>query len=148
MNILELLKKGIFSKDAKETISIAKNLAPIIPKDHALALHGNLGAGKTTFVKGLAQAWGINDEITSPTYNIYTIYKGHRNLIHLDAYRLSDETEIENLFLEEFLLSPYCLVIEWPEKIASMLLQNTWNLYFNIQQDKSHLISLDIPSYD
>lgn len=148
MNILELLKNGIISKDAKQTISIAKDLAPIIPKDHTLALHGNLGSGKTTFVKGLARAWGINEEITSPTYNIYTIYKGQRNLIHLDAYRLSNETDIENLFLEEFLLSPYCLVIEWPGKIASILTQNTWNLYFNIQQDNSHLIRLDIPSHD
>lgn len=144
MNFLELLKKGIISPDAKETISIAKDLASFIPTDHTLALYGDLGAGKTTFVKGLAKAWGINEEITSPTYNIYTIYKGQRTLIHLDAYRLSNETEIENLFLEEFLLSPYCLVVEWPEKIASILPKNSWRLYFSILEDKSHLIKLEI----
>jgi len=144
MNIIHFLEKGIISKDAKTTISIAKQLASEIPNDHTLALHGDLGTGKTTFVKGLAHKWGINEEITSPTFNIYTIYKGHRNLIHLDAYRLSNESEVENLFLEEFLLSPYCLVIEWPEKISSLLPRNTWHLYFSIQKDSSHFIKLEI----
>lgn len=145
MNIIQSLEKGMLSKDAKTTIFIAKQLAHFIPNDETLALHGDLGAGKTTFVKGLAQAWGINEEITSPTFNIYTIYKGHRNLIHLDAYRLANEAEVENLFLEEFLLSPYALVIEWPEKIASLLSPSTWHLYFDIQKDGSHFIKLEIP---
>ncbi|PWU06873.1 MAG: tRNA (adenosine(37)-N6)-threonylcarbamoyltransferase complex ATPase subunit type 1 TsaE [Verrucomicrobia bacterium] len=146
MNILDDLKKGIFSSTPQTTISIAKDLASAIPIDHTLALHGDLGSGKTTFVKGLARAWGINEEITSPTFNIYTIYKGHRNLIHLDAYRLSDESEVENLFLEEFLLSPFCLAIEWPEKIPSFLQPTSWHLYFEIQPNQSHSIKLEIPN--
>lgn len=142
--ILKLLKKGIISNNAQETIKIAKDFTQVIPKDHVIALHGVLGAGKTTFVKGLAQGWNVNEEVTSPTFNLYTLYKGQRNLLHLDAYRLSNEKDIDNLFLEEFLISPYCLVIEWPEKMESILPKNTWHLYLSIQEDRSHLIKLKI----
>lgn len=142
MTPIELLKQGISSSSAEETISIASQFANFIPKDQVIALHGDLGAGKTTFVKGLARGWNINEEITSPTFNIYTIYHGTRNLVHLDAYRLSTEKDIENLLLEEFLFSPYCLIIEWPENIASVIPINSWHIYLSIEKDQSHLIKL------
>lgn len=142
MSILDSLKKGISTYNAKETIDLANEFAGIIPQNHVIALYGDLGAGKTTFVKGLAQSWGINEEVTSPTFNIYTIYKGHRNLLHLDAYRLESKEDVENLSLEEFLLPPYCLVIEWPEKIESILPPTTWHIYLSVQEDQSHLIKL------
>lgn len=142
MSILSLLKQGILSSSAEETISIATQITDFIPEDQVIALHGDLGAGKTTFVKGLARGWEIKEEITSPTFNIYTIYQGNRNLVHLDAYRLSNEGDIENLLLEEFLVSPYCLVIEWPENISSILPTNAWHIYLSIEQNQSHLIKL------
>lgn len=143
MSIFDSLKQGIVSTSAEETMTIATQFTTCIPEDHVIALHGDLGAGKTTFVKGLALGWSIREEVTSPTFNIYTIYQGSkRNLVHLDAYRLSNEEDIESLLLEEFLNSPYCLVIEWPEKIASILPLNAWHLYLSIEEDQSHLIKL------
>ncbi len=142
MSIFDLLKQGIISSSAEETMAIAAQLSTFVPENHLIALHGDLGAGKTTFVKGLARGWEIKEEVTSPTFNIYTIYEGKRNLVHLDAYRLCNEEDIENLLLTEFLISPYCLVIEWPENIASILTSNAWHIYLNIEKNQSHLIKL------
>lgn len=143
MSIIDSLRLGIKSSSADETMAIAAEIAALIPSDQVIALHGDLGAGKTTFVKGLARSWGINEEITSPTFNIYTIYQGKRNLVHLDAYRLSNEVDVENLLLEEFLISPYCLVVEWPENIESIIPSNAWHIYLSIEKNQSHLIKLN-----
>ncbi|HBR95114.1 MAG TPA: tRNA (adenosine(37)-N6)-threonylcarbamoyltransferase complex ATPase subunit type 1 TsaE, partial [Opitutae bacterium] len=88
IDLLEQLRSGIRSQTANETEALAGRVAALLPPDAVLALHGDLGAGKTTFVRGLARAWDIQEAVTSPTYNLYTIYQGSRQLIHLDAYRL------------------------------------------------------------
>jgi len=114
MTFLEKWQTGILSHSAEETEQLAAELANEIPEDWVLALHGTLGVGKTTFVRGLARAWGITGTITSPTYTLFNIYKGKRNLVHLDAYRIESQAEMENLLLEEFLVPPFCLAVEWP----------------------------------
>lgn len=142
MSFFDILRRGVISSSAEETMAIAEQFSTLIPENHVIALHGDLGAGKTTFVKGLARGWEIKEEVTSPTFNIYTIYEAKRNLIHLDAYRLSSEEDIENLLLTEFLVPPYCLVIEWPENIPSILPSDAWHIYLNIEKDKTHFIKL------
>ena len=115
------------------------------PPDTTLLLRGDLGAGKTTFVKGLGLAWGIEKTITSPTFNIYQIYAGERQLIHMDAYRLPEHSLLDDLMLEDFMQSPYCLAIEWPERISRSLLIKYWNLQFRIDNRSQHHIQLAIP---
>ena len=117
MKALEDLLRGTQSNSSATTIALAQRLATQIPADTYLLLKGDLGAGKTTFIKGLAVAWGIEQTITSPTFNIYQIYSGKRQLIHMDAYRLPDHSQIEDLMLEDFMQSPYCLALEWPERV-------------------------------
>lgn len=140
--ILQKLHQGIFTKTADETIQIAYDLAPLIPEDRILALHGNLGTGKTTFVGGLARAWEIPGPITSPTYNIYTLYDGKRQLVHLDAYRLHSGSDLNALMIDDFLSSPWCLAVEWPERIAEELPVDTWHVYFSIDSDQQHRIQI------
>lgn len=130
MSILGRLETGITSPTAATTIELARELAATLPIDSVLTLSGDLGAGKTTFVKGLASAWGITATITSPTYNIFTLYQGDRQLVHMDAYRLNGADAVDALMLEEFLRSPYCLVIEWPEKIAAWIPSDAIHLHF------------------
>lgn len=142
----ELEKKlvaGICSRSAAETEELAARIGAILPVDTVLALHGNLGAGKTTFVRGLARAWGIQEAITSPTFNLYTIYKGERQLIHLDAYRLGSGTDLDALMIEDFLQPPWCFAVEWPERIPNALPEDTWHLYLTINEDQSHQIKLE-----
>ena len=142
----ELEKKlmaGICSRSAAETEELAARIGAILPVDTVLALHGNLGAGKTTFVRGLARAWAIQEAITSPTFNLYTIYKGDRQLIHLDAYRLGSGADLDALMIEDFLQPPWCFAVEWPEHIPDALPQDAWRLFLTINKDHSHQIRLD-----
>ncbi len=133
MSILQSLRQGITTTDAGQTISVAAELATVLPEDAVLTLSGDLGAGKTTFVKGLAQAWGITARITSPTYNIFTLHEGPiRQLAHMDAYRLGGADAVDALMLAEFLRSPYCLVIEWPEKIGGWIPPDAVRLHLAI----------------
>lgn len=140
MNITEKLRHGITTSSATETEAIGIALAEIIPLDHAIKLYGDLGVGKTTFVRGLAQFWEIKETVTSPTFNIFSIYQGKRNLVHLDAYRLENASESESLMLEDFLESPFCLAIEWPEKWLSPSIYPCWHLQFSILPDQKHYI--------
>lgn len=143
MNILEELERGVTTRTAEETIQCARSLAKVLPPDTILTLSGDLGAGKTTFVKGLAQAWDIAATITSPTYNIFTLHQGPEcQLAHMDAYRLDGGDSVESLMLEDFLRSPYCLVIEWPEKIADWIPTDALNLKFTIAHGDQRTIRL------
>ena len=103
MSLLEQLRQGVTTATAEETRGLAARLAPLLPPDTTLALHGDLGAGKTTFVQGLAHGLGLTEPVTSPTFNIYTVHRapagraGAPTLVHLDAYRLENARQIEDL---------------------------------------------------
>ena len=132
-SVLEALKKGILTSSAEETISIGEQLAKALPPDTSLALYGDLGVGKTTFVKGIAKGLNIKNSITSPTFNLFSIYNGEKQLLHLDAYRLSPEQSIENLMIDDFLKSPYLCVVEWPDNVPELIDANTLKLRLSIQ---------------
>jgi tRNA threonylcarbamoyladenosine biosynthesis protein TsaE len=136
-SLLETLKKGILTTNAEETISIGEQLAKELPIDTSLALYGDLGVGKTTLVKGIAKGLNIEKNITSPTFNLFSIYKGDKQLIHLDAYRLSPEQSIENLMIEDFLCSPFLCVIEWPDNVPELIDENTLKLQLSIQANSN-----------
>jgi tRNA threonylcarbamoyladenosine biosynthesis protein TsaE len=141
-DILEQLRKGRITESAEETEVLGRALAAQLPPNHVLALHGDLGAGKTTFVRGLARAWGIAEAITSPTFNLYSLYKGKRNLLHLDAYRLESSADLDALMLEDFLQPPWCLAVEWPERIAETIPAEAWHLDLAITSEGKHRIQL------
>ena len=124
-----------------KTAAAAARVAELLPTDAdcTLALHGTLGAGKTTFVSGLARALGVRQPVTSPSYNIYAVYEGRsRQLIHMDAYRLTSPDAVDALMLEEFMRSPWVWVVEWPEKIGDALPPDTVHLEFEILSAGTH----------
>ena len=141
--IIDLLRAGMVTTSADETQQAAEALARILPADTTLALHGNLGVGKTTFVQGLARGFGLIDHITSPTFTIYNVHRGpNRTLIHLDAYRIENSREVDDLLLEDFLTSPWCLAVEWPEKIGDWLPADAWHVELSIGPQQHHAIKL------
>jgi tRNA threonylcarbamoyladenosine biosynthesis protein TsaE len=142
MTISEQLRHGITTRSAEETRTIAAELARSLPPDATLALHGNLGVGKTTFVQGLAHGLGIDEAVTSPTFNIFTLHRGRTNLLHLDAYRLENAQQVEDLLLADFMISPWCLAVEWPEKVADWLPANALHLDLGILTDNAHTLRL------
>ena len=143
MSIFAKLRAGVTTSSADESHALAEEFARALPPDTTLALHGDLGVGKTTFVQGLARGLGVIDPVTSPTFNIFTLYKGTaRTLVHMDAYRLENDRQIDALMLEDFLVSPWCLAIEWPEKIAAWIPKNALHLDLGITPDQRHTIRL------
>ena len=87
-----------------------------------ICLQGDLGAGKTTFVQGIAQGWGSLDSVTSPTFILVNLYRGgdEARLFHMDAYRLDSAPEAEELDLDS-MLSQGPLLIEWPERMDGLV---------------------------
>ena len=141
-NICARLRAGITTASAKATQALAAELAAVLPPDTTLALHGDLGTGKTTFVQGLARGLGVEEPVTSPTFTIFNIHRGTRTLVHLDAYRLASAKEIDDLLLEDFLVSPWCLAIEWPEKIATWIPPGALHIDLGITPDQRHTLRL------
>ncbi len=141
-SIFDRLRAGLATRSAEETRNAAADFARALAPDTTLALHGDLGVGKTTFVQGLAQGFGITAAVTSPTFNIFTVHRGPTNLIHLDAYRLETSRQIEDLLLEDFLVTPWCLAVEWPEKIADWLPNDVVHVELGITPDQRHTIRL------
>ena len=128
-DIISTLKTGITTNGPDATLSMATSLAKAIPPNTTLTLRGELGAGKTTFVRGMARAWGIAENINSPTYNIVFVYKSElRTLVHMDAYRLEKENSLSELMLEDLLIPPWCLAVEWPENLNDALPGPIWHL--------------------
>lgn len=143
MNICAKLRTGLTTTSADATRALARELAAALPAEVVLALHGDLGVGKTTFVQGLARGFGCTGQVTSPTFTIYTIHHGgQRTLVHLDAYRLETGASLDSLMVEDYLVSPYCLAVEWPEKIADWLPADTWHLDLGIDPDERHTLRL------
>ncbi|MGI6710465.1 MAG: tRNA (adenosine(37)-N6)-threonylcarbamoyltransferase complex ATPase subunit type 1 TsaE [Bacilli bacterium] len=113
------MKKRIIINNIEEIINLGKRLGELAKPNMVYALNGILGAGKTTLTKGIALGLGIKKIVNSPTFTIMKIYQGKMPLFHIDAYRISEETEDEDL-LEYFEMSGLT-VIEWADNIKEMI---------------------------
>lgn len=109
----------MISDSEKNTIQFAKEYAKTLVPGDVVLLEGEMGAGKTVFVKGIAEALGIPDEITSPTYAYMNDYDG--KLYHYDCYRLTSGAQAEALGLCDYFYGKGICVIEWAENIAEVL---------------------------
>lgn len=105
----------------EETWELAAELANELGAGTVIALHGDLGAGKTCFIQGLAAALGIDEPITSPTYTLIGEYEGRLPLHHIDLYRLSGPAEALGLGLEEYFDANGITAIEWAERAEGLL---------------------------
>lgn len=105
----------------EETWALAARLADEVKPGTVMALHGDLGAGKTCFVQGLAAALGIDEPITSPTYTLIGEYEGRLPLHHIDLYRLSGPEEALGLGIEEYFDINGVTAIEWAERAEGIL---------------------------
>ncbi len=101
------------SKSVEDTYALARKIAERLKGGEVILLNGNLGAGKTTFTKGLAKALGIDEVVTSPTFTFMKEYKGRLSLYHFDMYRAEDEDELYELGLSDYLYADGVCVIEW-----------------------------------
>jgi tRNA threonylcarbamoyladenosine biosynthesis protein TsaE len=105
------------------TAALAAGLAPLLEAGDVILLDGDLGAGKTTFMQGLAAGLGVHDNVTSPTFTLMNIYPTDRgfDLVHVDAYRLENLSEVVDLALPEMLDDGAVVAIEWGERARAAL---------------------------
>ncbi|MDA0577195.1 MAG: tRNA (adenosine(37)-N6)-threonylcarbamoyltransferase complex ATPase subunit type 1 TsaE [Verrucomicrobia bacterium] len=123
---------SIQSSSPDDTIAIASNLLTSFPRLQSLALHGNLGAGKTCFVQGLALSLGITETVTSPTFTIMREYVGNRRLIHVDFYRIQSPDELLAIGFEEWFTPDTLVAMEWAERAGDLLPSDTLHLHFSL----------------
>ncbi|MBO5776211.1 MAG: tRNA (adenosine(37)-N6)-threonylcarbamoyltransferase complex ATPase subunit type 1 TsaE [Clostridia bacterium] len=104
----------LITRSTEETYALATSVAKELNGGEVILLNGNLGAGKTTFTKGLALALGVQKTVVSPTFTIIKEYKGDKlHLYHIDMYRLEDDDELEELGVDELFRDDSVVVIEW-----------------------------------
>lgn len=109
------------SNSPDETQAFAADMAKRLTAGDVLCLYGDLGAGKTAFVQGLAKGLGIDEPITSPTFTIVNEYEGRLPLYHFDVYRIADSGEMYEVGFDEYVYGEGVSVIEWPQLIADIL---------------------------
>ena len=113
------MKRTLIFQNVNETHAFARTLAAHVTPGFVLSLNGDLGAGKTTFVKAFFAALGLKDTVNSPTFTLYKLYDHQPPLIHVDAYRIEDESmayEMDEVFDDASIT-----VIEWASNVPSYL---------------------------
>jgi len=137
------IKKEIISNSDQETFDTGKKIAHFLIPGSVVALTGTLGSGKTLLAKGIAKGLGIEEEITSPTYTIINEYKlPDTNLYHIDAYRLNNDKEFEDIGGVDIVHSKNISVIEWSCRIANSLPLEAINISIEITGITSRLIKI------
>lgn len=129
---------------SEETKQLGQGIAPFLRPGVVLALSGPLGAGKTTFVQGIASALGIQEPVSSPTFVYLNLYQGTYPLYHFDLYRLKKSSDFLALGFEEYLEADGIAVIEWPERIGSLLPPSSLIFLFE-QNEKERRVTIQIP---
>ena len=120
---LRQVTRDITTNSAEETIAFGRTLAELLAPPKLVLLRGDLGAGKTTLVKGIAAAFeaAAEEDVTSPTFTLVHEYRGPRaNLYHIDLYRVDTPRELETLGLDDLRSERSVLLIEWGEKFARL----------------------------
>ena len=128
----------MFSHNEEELINWGQRLGSLLQEQDVLVLTGDLGAGKTTFTKGLAQGLGIKQMIKSPTYTIVREYEGRLPLYHLDVYRIGEDPD--SIDLDDFLFGEGVTVIEWGELLGDSLPDDYQKLTLLKKEDGRELV--------
>ena len=127
-----------------ETQALGASLGRALTAGAVIYLHGTLGAGKTTFVRGLLRGLGFQDKVKSPTYTIVEPYETEKfDVYHFDLYRLIKPDELRQIGLEDYFTKHSVCLIEWPEKGAPLLPAADLTCYFDIQEDAARQIRFE-----
>jgi tRNA threonylcarbamoyladenosine biosynthesis protein TsaE len=141
MPVLDSHSLDFFSRSPAQTRRIGARLGGELKPGDVICLQGDLGAGKTTFVQGVAQGWGSLDAVSSPTFIIVNEYRrpDGGKLFHMDAYRLDSAPEAEELDLDS-MLADGALLIEWPERIDGLVpVDNLWINLEHIDEEEREM---------
>ena len=140
MNMVIIMDYKITTRDERETIQIAQNLESEKFENMVICLEGDLGSGKTIFAKGFAQALGIEENITSPTFTIIKEYlNGELPLYHMDVYRL--DGKIEGTGIEDYFTKGGVVIIEWADMIRDYLPEERLDIKIKIVDEETRILT-------
>ena len=136
----------VITKSAKETQSLGEKVSADLKPGDILALYGELGSGKTTFIQGLARGLGIKKRVISPTFVFirqYPINHKPKMLYHVDLYRINNASEAQGLGLEElFADKDSIVVIEWADRVKEILPKKRTDIYFEYLEENQRRIKI------
>lgn len=131
-------------ENTESLAAAAQQFVGAMGERRVFAFYGKMGAGKTTFIKAICEALGVEDVVTSPTFAIVNEYKAIRGaMYHFDFYRIKNLREAYDIGCEEYFYSGCPCFIEWPELIEELLPEDTVKVSIEVQEDGSRIVSLD-----
>ncbi|ARM30101.1 tRNA (adenosine(37)-N6)-threonylcarbamoyltransferase complex ATPase subunit type 1 TsaE [Prosthecochloris sp. HL-130-GSB] len=144
------MNKEFFSRSVEETREYARRFAAGLGPGDVVCLNGELGAGKTEFVRGITQVFNCDEQLSSPTFSIFNIYHGSLKgcrveLHHFDLYRIEREEELDAIGFEEYVCGPFISVVEWSEKFPGMLPGNAKKVFIESAGENQRRIVIDAP---
>ena len=137
----EILTVDFLSRSPEQTRRLGQRLGAALQPGDVICLQGDLGAGKTTFVQGIAQGWDSRDAVSSPTFIIVNVYRNRdeKQLFHLDAYRLDSILEAEELDLQS-MQAQGALLNEWPERMERLIPRDRlWIRFEHVDQEERRM---------
>jgi tRNA threonylcarbamoyladenosine biosynthesis protein TsaE len=127
--------------DAKETRALGRELSLALPENSVIGISGDLGAGKTEFVKGIAEGLGSTDPVTSPTFTLVHEYRsGRLPLFHMDFYRLRAEAELDEVGFDDYLREPGICAIEWADRFPDRIPRDAIRVQIQIGSGNERLV--------
>ena len=133
-----------YTSSSEDTVALGRKIGALLRPGDVIAMTGTLAAGKTTITKGIAQALGVNDVVTSPTFCLVSEYEGSKMpLYHMDVYRRDGAEDFVNLGVDDMLYGKGVCIIEWSEKVASELPKKTIRLSITPLADGRREISIE-----
>ncbi len=139
--------ESYIADSADETLRLGRSFGASLPKNAVIALFGDLGAGKTTFIKGLVEGAGLLDSrcVSSPTFSLLNIYEGNKTIYHFDLYRLQDKGEFFRSGFDEYFAAGGICCMEWSEKIETELPINSYKVNISYLGQEKRQIEISRP---
>lgn len=132
-----------YTNSDKETEAIGEAFGRSVKDGTVIAMYGDLGAGKTAFVRGMARGMGISERVSSPTFTIVNEYLGDRTLIHFDMYRLGSADELFDIGWEDYLARGAVCAVEWSENVEEAFYGDEIRLTIEKTSDTSRKITIE-----
>ena len=131
------------TKNESETEALGAEFAKNLPGGTVIAMYGDLGAGKTAFVRGMAKGMGLECRVTSPTFTIVNEYLGQRELIHFDMYRLSSADELFDIGWDDYIARGAVCAVEWSENVSEAFTGDEIRLNIEKLDDNTRKITIE-----
>ena len=131
------------SHSERETEELGARLSSVLPGGSVVAMYGDLGAGKTAFVRGMARGMGLKCRVSSPTFTIVNEYLGERDLIHFDMYRLSGADELFDIGWEDYLSRGAVCAVEWSENVQGAFFGGEIRVTIEKLSDRERKITIE-----